>query len=51
MAKNKKIFTPNVYNQWLALFRKDWEEKKDERSNNTSTTKRKPNTTRDRKES
>ena len=31
MAKNKKIFTPNVYNQWLALFRKDWEEKNDKK--------------------
>ena len=31
MAKNKKIFTPNVYNQWLALFRKDWEEKNEEK--------------------
>ena len=51
MAKNKKIFTPNVYNQWLALFRKDWEEKKDESFNNTSTNKRKPNTVRSRKES
>mgnify|MGYP003624248829 CR=1 FL=1 len=34
MGKNKKIHTPNVYNQWLALFRKDWEEKKDEREKN-----------------
>ena len=31
MAKNRKIFTPNVYNQWLALFRKDWEEKNDKK--------------------
>ena len=31
MAKNKKVFTPNVYNQWLALFRKDWEEKNDKK--------------------
>ena len=31
MVKNKKIFTPNVYNQWLALFRKDWEEKNDKK--------------------
>ena len=32
MGKNKKIYTPNVYNQWLALFRKNLEEKKkDER--------------------
>ena len=28
MGKNKKIYTPNVYNQWLALFRKNLEEKK-----------------------
>ena len=31
MEKNKKHFTPNVYNQWLALFRKDWEEKNDKK--------------------
>ena len=31
MAKYKKVFTPNVYNQWLALFRKDWEEKNDKK--------------------
>ena len=31
MVKNKKVFTPNAYNQWLALFRKDWEEKNDKK--------------------
>ena len=30
-GKEQKIFTPNVYNQWLALFRKDWEEKNEEK--------------------
>jgi|TARA_R100000781_G_scaffold74355_1_gene46332 hypothetical protein len=26
-----KNFTPTVYNQWLALFRKDWEEKNEKK--------------------
>ena len=28
MKKNKKVYTPNVYNQWLELFRKNLKEKK-----------------------
>ncbi len=28
MKKNKKVYTPNVYNQWLELFRKNLQEKK-----------------------
>jgi len=28
LKKNKKVYTPNVYNQWLELFRKNLQEKK-----------------------
>ena len=28
MKKNKKVYTPNVYNQWLTLFRGNLKEKK-----------------------
>ncbi len=31
MVKNKKHFTPNIYFEWLKLFRKDWEEKNEEK--------------------
>ena len=31
MVKNKKHFTPNIYFEWLKLFRKDWEEKNDKK--------------------